>query len=224
MESTKQVEGIGYRNFDWGQFRNYCRLWGDLPSMWRRYQPDCQPAAWWACCPCTGCGRSCRASSESSAGQCSNLTFISYFQNFLNLRWDLTENHQALVDIVRLLQCFSFTLSFLCHLTASKVHKVDLPVTGDVNTLNCENVTKTWLILSQDIIKMSLLYDQCCWVYVNNQNDDIKVRMSHVVLLVGSLLLAMDVYGENGVAPGAVFVHIVRTNCAVFQTLLQNIW
>ena len=49
------------------------------------------------------------------------------------------------------------------------------------------------------------------------------VKESHVVLLVGSLLLAVDVYGENGVAPGTVLIHIVRTNSSVFQTLLQNI-
>ena len=40
--------------------------------------------------------------------------------------------------------------------------------------------------------------------------------MSHIVLLIGSLLLAVDVYGENGVAPGAVLVHIVRPDSSVF--------
>ena len=48
--------------------------------------------------------------------------------------------------------------------------------------------------------------------------------MSHVVLLVGSLLLAVNVDGENGVAPRTVLVHVVGPDSSVFQTLLQNIW
>ena len=51
-----------------------------------------------------------------------------------------------------------------------------------------------------------------------------KVSISHVVLLIGSLLLAVDVYGENGVAAGAMLVHVVGPDSSVLQPLLQNIW
>ena len=51
----------------------------------------------------------------------------------------VAEDHQTLVDVVRLLQRLAFTLGLLGHLTASKVHEIDLAMSGDVDTLATGN-------------------------------------------------------------------------------------
>jgi len=43
----------------------------------------------------------------------------------------VTQNHEALVDVISFLQRFSLTHGLLGQLTASKVHKVDLSVLGE---------------------------------------------------------------------------------------------
>ncbi len=47
-----------------------------------------------------------------------------------------TKDHEALVDVVGLLQGLPLAPRLLGHLTARQVHKVDLPVSCDVDTLD----------------------------------------------------------------------------------------
>ena len=47
--------------------------------------------------------------------------------------------------------------------------------------------------------------------------------ISYIVLLIRGLLLAVYVDGEDGVAPGAVLVHVVSPDRSVLQTLLSDI-
>ena len=47
----------------------------------------------------------------------------------------VAQDHEALVDVVGLLQRLAFALGLLGHLTPGQVHKVDLAVPGDVHSL-----------------------------------------------------------------------------------------
>lgn len=46
-----------------------------------------------------------------------------------------TQHHQALVDVVRLLQRFAFAVRLLCHLTAGQIHEIDLALFGDEHAI-----------------------------------------------------------------------------------------
>ncbi len=46
----------------------------------------------------------------------------------------------------------------------------------------------------------------------------------YLVIVAGCLLLAMDVYGEDGVGAAAVLVHVVRPDGAILQPLLSRIF
>ncbi len=43
----------------------------------------------------------------------------------------------------------------------------------------------------------------------------------YLVIVAGCLLLAMYVYGEDGVGAAAVLVHVVRPDGAILQSLLS---
>ena len=48
----------------------------------------------------------------------------------------VSQDHEALVDVIGLLQCLALTLGLLGHLAPSQVHEVDLAMPGDVHSLN----------------------------------------------------------------------------------------